>query len=222
MATTFKNVYAYGISLTGTSDSPIIITGQIEALNYSGLYSSTVSVFAGAVENYGTVTAPDAGIDLGPNVTVTNDSTGTIAGGHYGVVLRGGVGTVTNDGTISGYGSAGIGVYLADGGIVTNGTISPTASIYGVSKGVYVKGAPGTVVNYGTIASANVLRSPGILLAAGGDVTNTQLGTITGGVTVQGTATATIDNGPVKRNRSSGLVPDASWLPADTAVWPHR
>jgi len=90
--------YASGITLTSTTDSPITITCTINASADSGLLGRTY--YGWTVENSGTVIAL-AGIDLKSTVTVTNDATGIVAGGTYEVVLRGGVATVSNAGTIT-------------------------------------------------------------------------------------------------------------------------
>jgi hypothetical protein len=78
--------------------------------------------------------------------------------------------TIENLGTISGNGNAGTGISLAAGGTVTNGQSGATgALISGYYNGIVVSGAPGTVVNYGSVLAG---QANGVYLAAGGSVTN--------------------------------------------------
>ncbi len=75
---------------------------------------------------------------------------------------------VVNNGTIVSGSASGssVGIRLKSGGAVTNGL---TGSIAGVSAGIWIEGAAGTVANSGTITSP---FSDGVFLAAGGSVTN--------------------------------------------------
>eukprot|EP01031_Cornospumella_fuschlensis_P018153 gene18153-22221_t len=62
-----------------------------------------------------------------------------------------GSGTITNSGTISS--SSGTGVYLNNGGTITNSVVA--ALISGASGGIVIKGAPGSVFNSGTVTSSS-------------------------------------------------------------------
>ena len=75
--------------------------------------------------------------------------------------------SVTNRGTIKDTGSSGVGVSLAGGGVVVNGSANVTgALISGPTQGVYITGGASTIINYGTItATANV--STGAQVGAG-------------------------------------------------------
>jgi hypothetical protein len=95
---------------------------------------------------------------------------GAIAFNPAVVGLTGGASTVDNRGIIGNPGN-GEGIYLQDGGTVTNGATNVTAaSIYG-NVGVYVQSHRGTIINNGTIAG-DVSNGIGIDLAVGGVVAN--------------------------------------------------
>jgi hypothetical protein len=128
--------------------------------------------------------------------SVTNDwlieavggSSNRLPGHTYiGVHIDGSPGTVTNSGDILAYGTKSIGVYLNAGGSVTNKAgaeiVGVALAISGTFIGVDIKGAAGTVTNYGDIglfASGTVHSFTGVYLGAGGSVTNNTGGTIAG------------------------------------------
>lgn len=100
--------------------------------------------------------------------------------GNTGVAVLGQAGhawTVSNLGTVDGKGRSGIGIELVSGGRVTNGsTASRAALIEGVSYGIAVARAAGTVTNFGTVESTgNASNGVGL---AGAALTN--FGTIEG------------------------------------------
>jgi hypothetical protein len=134
-------------------------------------------------------------IDLRAGGKVTNGTptdTGAYIGGVYGIVIGSSAGTVVNDGAIRSYFYAsqyhpptaytqgytdsyfrGVGVSLANGGMVTNGAVNDTkAEIFAAVAGVSVSGAAGTVRNFGTILAEADQTSAGVSLSAGGNVTN--------------------------------------------------
>ncbi len=135
------------------------------------------------VTNLGTIAATDAtgagvgvSIYLTGDVQVTNGNSGNFTAltqGAYGV--KGGSGFVTNFGTIAGtYNS---GVFLNDGGLVTNGSLTDSqATIRGAAGGVLSNNGV-TVINFGTIAETAAsaffgVPSSGVSALVGGTVTN--------------------------------------------------
>jgi uncharacterized protein with beta-barrel porin domain len=193
---------ATGVFLGGggsvTNQVTTVGTNVIAGVISGGGYGVRITGSPGTVTNYGTITGAGtgryaAGVFLGAGGSVTNQATtvvttlgtSTIAGvisGKYGVFVEGGVGTVTNAGTITGE------VRLSDGGTVTNvGTIEGvfligggsvtnqvttlgTNVIAGVINGVLIGVAAGTVTNAGTITGMGA--TTGVYLRAGGSVTN--------------------------------------------------
>ena len=125
------------------------------------------------VYNLGTVTdAGTAGILLEQGGTVINGQSGsTVAAAYIGgageaIDITNAAGSVVNYGTIHG---AGDGVFLEDGGAVTNGASGATSAGITGSSGVNVATASGTVSNDGTISGVS---GDGVFLGAGGNVVN--------------------------------------------------
>lgn len=164
-----------------------IISGGIDGVQISG--------DTGSVDNAGSISGNTAGVLLNSGGSVNNQATGTISGNNAGVQISGGLGYVTNAGTISGEG-----VFMTGGGVVDN-QAGGTISGFNFS-GVEIDNAAGSVVNAGTITSANndavllndggsVFNSGSIIAAnaffdgvnvsGGGSVTNVTGGTISGG-----------------------------------------
>ncbi|HEY2177063.1 MAG TPA: hypothetical protein VGH15_00650 [Caulobacteraceae bacterium] len=148
-------------------------TGKTKYYNYGTYY------YRGANGGNGGV-----GCWLGDGGTVIN--TGSIAGGMGGA---GGAGSNAGyDGNVGGYGD---GVYLANGGVVTNGSTAATTAVitgqFGVAGGT--KGKV-TVTNFGTIGG----YYGGVKLSGGGVITNgSRTSTIAFiyGVTLAGAGTIT-------------------------------
>ncbi len=179
-------------------------------------------------------------INLKAGGMVTNGTsldTGAFISGTYGIVIGGGAGTVINDGSISSYSYAsyyvppgynqqastnvyiqGVGVSLGDGGAVTNGATADTkADIYAGQFGVQVKGAAGTVRNFGTIQARSDTVGVGVDLAAGGRVINggpTDRGAIISGyngITHSGGGALTVVNyGTISGTHNAVLLTSAS------------
>jgi hypothetical protein len=144
------------------------------------------------------------GINLNPALytsPVVIDAGVTITNPNYPDVVYRDLGStvffnIQNNGTVAGS-AAGVGVYLAPGGSVTNAV---SASITGYT-GVKISGGAGTVVNHGSIAGLEAIGSFvylqfGVDLKSGGAVTNEAGASITGrsvGVDISG-GTATVVN----------------------------
>ena len=137
------------------------MTGTI----FSGSYSSGIVLSDPATQNPATIAARSY---------VGNSGT---AVAHNGDAVYGAAGTVWN---LLNYGSivsdSGIslsaGVSMQSGGVVANGS---AGSIVGQLAGVLISGAAGTIANFGAIAGS----AYGVLLSAGGRVTNGQSGSST-------------------------------------------
>jgi hypothetical protein len=177
--------YASGVVLTSaTYANPVTVTATGRVFGISAATRWTI-------DNYGTVEAGSiygAGIDIEAAGLVTNTASGTIHGGvgvrlagngtvnnagvisgnYGGIVFGSGAGTVINSHYIGGHHKAG--VYLKDGGVITNKTngIIEAYSVY--AEAIQVKGASATVMNSGYIG--------GIGLDAGGTISNAAPGMI--------------------------------------------
>lgn len=131
------------------------------------------------------------GLYLPSGGTITNPISGTIIDA-IGVKIAGGYGVVINAGEIAGidwvkfppdlgYAKPGHGIFMLDGGSVSN---ESTGTILGGMDGVYIRGGSGAVANYGTIAAYDAYGGNaalgGIVLAAGGSVTNAAKASISG------------------------------------------
>jgi hypothetical protein len=121
----------------------------------SGTITSTATLGAsvyitgasGTVTNAGRIAGIDYGVDLGDGGTVAN--TGRYISAVRGVNVSGGVGIVTNSGTIKG--TTSFGVKLNAGGQVSNAAGGVITGPFGVE----VYSAAGTVTNNGTISGTS-------------------------------------------------------------------
>jgi hypothetical protein len=104
----------------------------------------------------------------------TITSSGLLQAGLYGTGYT--AWQVTNLGTVQN--SAGNGISLVGGGMVTNATAE---SISGTTNGVLISGGVGTIANSGTI-NATDSNGSGVVLIGGGAVTNQLGGVIDGGL----------------------------------------
>jgi fibronectin-binding autotransporter adhesin len=170
------------------------ITGNKLSLNGGMLNNRTGGVLtatyvygvrAGAADmvvNQGIITDTiGSAIYLAASGSVTNAVGGVIHGYGPAVKLSGTAAAVTNLGQIVGASaSPSYGVYLRDGGLITNGQAgagTSTASIrgyYGVTfKSADVVNAYGTLINFGTVIGSGT-ESSGVLLSNAGTVLNGQ------------------------------------------------
>ena len=95
------------------------------------------------------------GISLGDGGSVINQANGTITGGRYGVFLTGGVGTVTNAGSITGaHGSV---VFEGDGH--NSLTLESGSRLIGAAVGSTANGATNSLTLEGEGNAANVFEN---------------------------------------------------------------
>ena len=174
---------SYGVGLNGAA-STVTNSGTINGTKQWG-----VDLFlGGGVSNSAGGLISSANYAVFSNGDASFSNAGTIAGGVEGIWDTHAI-SLSNSGSISG--SSGAGVFVGDGGFVTNaagGTIS------GGRYGVSVYGSAATVVNAGSIGGTT---QSGVTLTAGGAVTNASGAVITGGmmgVAIGGASPGTVDN----------------------------
>jgi hypothetical protein len=162
------------------------ITNGSAALTSAAIVGETYGVRlgihgAGKVVNFGTIanTSTTAGIGVfaSGSATVSNgsaaDTLASISGYYSGVRIAGTAASVVNFAGITATSTVGSGVYLRNGGTVTNGSATDTvASIAAGAFGIEITHARGTVSNFGTIAATSTVAARGIVLSEGGSVTN--------------------------------------------------
>ena len=204
-------------------------TGSI----FGGSYGVYVASKAGTVTNAGYIAGNavsgvylnSTGIAFG-HAVVVNLATGRIGGGWDGIILTGtsvGSSTLTNAGAVTG--TIVYGVYLKEGGLVTNqgggkigggtdailvksgGTVvnQGSAMIGGGTDGVFFVSTAGTVTNAGAISGGG---SYGVYFQAGGSLVNSSTGTIEGGksgVVVSSAGAAVTNAGYISGTSSYGL-----------------
>jgi len=172
-----------GVFLRSDGSVSNLGTAAVISGHYAGIYVDG----AGTIVNEGLITGlTNYGIYLRSG-TVTNS--GTISGPVAGVIVTGGAGTVTNSGVImqtgtfatNDYRSAG--VFLTDGGSVTN---QAGGVISGVQAGIYVKGGV-AVSNAGTIIGAGT-AGIGVLFSDRNGAYNNSL--VTSGTIIGNSGTA--------------------------------
>ena len=173
----------YGAAATATNSGSIGGGSNGVYLGAGGLVTNTPSGHisggvdgvqirgGGIVSNTGRIAGTGTdGVYLAAGGTVTNGAAHALITGHAnGIVILGGNGSVSNSGTVSA--TIGSGVYLGDGGTLSN---AATGTISGVN-GVFGKLAI-SVTNSGKIDGS----TDGVVLAAGGNVTNKAGASISG------------------------------------------
>jgi len=159
----------------------IVINGQ--PTDHVALISGFDGVYLGAgqnrVRNFGAITGEYYdGVVLSKGGEVVNggarDITARIAGYQNGVIISGGVGTVTNFGTIVDTSivqesSANAGLIDRYGGLVVNGSRKDSSAVIYGYQGVLLGGHDSTVSNFGTISADT---GYGVEIFGGGVVTN--------------------------------------------------
>ncbi len=190
---------ATGGTINGHFAGVIAAGGTVSLTNQSLIQNTTTHT---------TQTYALGGILLFGGGSVSNSDTGTIAGTSYGLYATGVSATVTNLGSITAAGKAGID--LASGGSVANLTSGAIAGyISGGYYGVVANGAA-TVTNQGTIRARTAFANQtfafgGVILGAGGSVNNS--GTIlsgSNGVRVAGAAGTVVNSGTINSTKSYG------------------
>ena len=166
-------------TLTG---NPLNLNGGALTNRASGVLTATYVYGVGAggtdtVVNQGTMTnATGAAIYLGASGSVTNAAGGVVTGDGDAVRLAGTNASVSNLGQIIGTGvNPSYGVYMRNGGVVTNGqggAGTSTAAIQGYYGVAFKLSQTGTVANYGTIIGTGADGFGVGLSGNGGLVTN--------------------------------------------------
>jgi hypothetical protein len=146
-----------------------------------GVYASSMA--SAGVYNAGQIAGSFAGVALlGGGYVINNGPSATILGEGYGVKIAGGAGYVYNSNGIFGFEHDG--VYLAGGGTVVN---APSAAIVGYDAGVVIgrydagnQNTANSLFNAGFIGASGDYGT-GIVMLAGGTITNAATGQIKGG-----------------------------------------
>jgi hypothetical protein len=153
------------------SDTKASISGGVQGVRFD-IHGT------GKLTNFGTISSTGTGsgvYGLSTDTIVngsTSDAVALIAGYQNGISMNGLASTITNFATISASGSSSTGIYIRQGGLVTNGDATHTkASIIGVQFGMNIAHGEGTVHNFGTIAGSGP-QGRGVNLNAGGTVIN--------------------------------------------------
>ncbi|HEV2336326.1 MAG TPA: hypothetical protein VGS13_12565, partial [Stellaceae bacterium] len=175
-----------GNGLNGNVDG--LIEGYVGVLIKNG--SGTVTNY-GAIRGFAGSGGKGAGVELTSGGTLTNFTDADIFGysSRRGVYIEGGAGTVTNYGRIMGSAefvgigyTAGGGVGLSGGGVVTNGSRYSTGAEISGPVGIDIEGGFGTVTNFGNVFGNETYPGDGgIKLGTGGIVTNGSTVANTGG-----------------------------------------
>jgi hypothetical protein len=204
-------VFTNGGTVTNSGRSAVIV----------GLDRGVLAFNGADILNSGTIMSTDSvfdivkpvGVQLDEGNVANTQSYSLIFGGVFGVIA-GGAATISNAGTITG--ALGTGVWLRDGGSVTN--TEAGARIDGAERGVDARPFAATILNAGTITGT---ESDGVYLQAGGAVTNTGTAAfISGGINgVYGRTTATVANaGTITGTGSHGVYLGAGGIVTNTGT----
>jgi len=168
-------------------------------VTFAGTYYAGITLSNATTQNPATLTG---GVTITAGSSAA-DGTGLFGAGTYSW-------SFANQGTISSTGSVGVGVYLAEGGAVTNGVAGATSGlIEATSLGVYIDRVVGSVANFGSIESTT---GKGVFLRGGGSVVNGQSGASTGliaggfiGVSIYRGPGSVTNFGAIEGGQSAGL-----------------
>jgi hypothetical protein len=226
--TTYNNSYPNGLVLNNPN-STIASTAVVNSSTATAVYGTGGASWT--VTNYGSVhtsgTASFAtGIELAGGGTIINKTSGKVGGNNGQAIaiglnssddrVAGAVGTVINSGTVTGGGTAGIGVLLEEGGSLTNNA-NAVISAQGDNSAVFIDNGAGTVTNFGTIKNTD----GGGVHVAKGEVINEDNGVIIGGTNGHSVTLAAPGTNETYDGRSTltnyGRITDAST--ADAAVY---
>ena len=195
-----------GVNLNGGGS----VTNQAGGRISGGSFGVRIGASVGTVINQGSISgALDGGVYFAAGGTVANQTTGAnagyIGGKYYGVLIKGGLGSVTNLGTIRNQTVFSNQTFVFGGVILgSGGSVNNSGTILGGSNGVRVDGVAGTVLNTGSINSARTSGGgAAVNFRAGGSVTNG--GTITGafdGIYVSGGTASVLNTGSVFSSQS--------------------
>ncbi len=218
---------------TGTTGIGVYLAGTAPGLSNFGTIRGALGarvVTPGTVVNAGLIAASNLGVYLKGGGNVTNAAGGTITG-RDAVVLGNAIGTLVNAGTLSGsylgvyaQGTQDVvsntgtilgsfqGLYIENGGTVTNGAPGNTAALISAPVGALrVIDYPGVVINFGQIAAA-AANIAAVSMGAGGTLINgasgstagTIVNTAGGGILLEGGAT-TLNNFGLVQAASYGV-----------------
>ena len=161
-ANTNLNVFSTGgvsMGVETASDVRIVNDGHLNGTSYGNA-------------PYDGVQFTDGGNLINGNYRYTS----ALIEGRAGVLVGGGLGTISNFGVIRSssalYSSPDGGVDLFDGGSVTNGANEARSPLISGEWGVFVENAAGTVVNFGTILGLRPGAYAAVKMTDGGAVTN--------------------------------------------------
>jgi autotransporter family porin len=181
-------------------------------ISISGAETSTCNLGAGdsltVVANTGSINTGSSGVHVSSSTVGSITNNGTISGGNTGIYLATGgttASSITNNGVISGNGWAGI--YLANStvtGSITNNAGGTISGRWGIT--LDTSSSVGSITNSGTISG----NSAGIRIRSNSTVTSaiSNSGTISGGsngITLNSSSVGSITNsGTISSNTTSG------------------
>jgi hypothetical protein len=137
---------AFGVAISGSGTVTNAAGGQILDAGTTGTTGAAIYVYSGQVYNAGSLTGR-YGVKEFLGGSVTNVSGGTIVGTTSNGIDLASPGTVVNDGMVGG---SSVGVFLEEGGSVTNHASGIISGSYGVINYGF-NGGGGDVTNAGTI-----------------------------------------------------------------------
>ena len=181
---TISTTISGGVTLgTPAYGSPLTITATGAVLQSAAGAAAIYGPNSGgpwAVVNQGSVSSSGsngAGIVLAEGGLVSNS--GNVTGAASGIVIKGGLGSVDNFGSVVSQAQFDrSGVYLGNGGNVTNGSARDGSALIEAQWIGVELATPGTVTNFGTIESLGTQSDAlshnglGVFMPKGGDVVN--------------------------------------------------